>query len=138
MSAISPDASLNDVERMYNNGTVSWDDLVTYIRAWNAGPHFTQAVYADGKIRNFDPEQLAAPTHLFALFGVKAPMVAFVCKNDKGYWVGWIRDEAGHPYPLTNATDDRNRALDIASRIASNHNRRVREGRLHPAGVPHG
>lgn len=48
--------SLERVESLYNNGQMSDSELIEYIREWNAGPHMTQAVYRDGKIRNYDPE----------------------------------------------------------------------------------
>ena len=55
---ISADFSLNDAESAYRNGTCSYEELVEYLRKWNAFPgHFTQAVWSDGAIRNFDPEK---------------------------------------------------------------------------------
>ena len=45
-------ASLNDVEMMYRYGRISTDELDQYLRAWNAGPHFTKAEWRDGAIRN--------------------------------------------------------------------------------------
>ena len=65
--------SLNQVEQMYRNGTIGRADIVEYLRAWNAGPHFTQAVFADGSIRNFEPDGNYRPyPHLWAEFGVRA------------------------------------------------------------------
>ena len=64
--------SLNDVERMYRQGTASEAEVIEYLRAWNAGPHFTQAVLSDGAIRNFDPEKSGVfYRHLAAQFGLR-------------------------------------------------------------------
>jgi hypothetical protein len=69
---ISKTASLNDVERMYRNGTASVQEVTEYLRAWNAGPHFTQAVLSDGAIRNFDPEKSGVfYRHLKDEFGLR-------------------------------------------------------------------
>ena len=62
--------SINEVEAMYHRGMVSEPELVAYLRAWNAGPHFTQAVFCDGRIRNFDPEN-GCYKHLWERFGVR-------------------------------------------------------------------
>lgn len=54
-------ATLNDVERAYRDGRLSRAEAAAYLRLWNAGPHFTQAILApDGYIRNYDPETHAA------------------------------------------------------------------------------
>jgi len=45
-------ATLNEVEGMYREGLISTDDLNQYLRAWNAGPHFTRAEWRDGAVRN--------------------------------------------------------------------------------------
>ena len=63
--------SLNEVEQAYRNGLVGDDELVAYIRAWNAGPHFSEAVWCDGAIRNFDAEETRAYSHLREKYGVR-------------------------------------------------------------------
>jgi len=57
MNQILERATLNQVDEMYRQGSISEEETIEYIRAWNNGPHFTQAVLTDGKIRNFDPEK---------------------------------------------------------------------------------
>lgn len=52
-------SSLDEVENFYQRGIISEEEVVAYLRLWNAGPHFTQAVLFDGRIRNFDPEKSA-------------------------------------------------------------------------------
>lgn len=47
--------SLNEVDARYRSGSMPEDQVIAYIRLWNAGPHFTQAVLKDGGIRTFDP-----------------------------------------------------------------------------------
>ena len=62
--------SLGEMDELQRQGRVTPDALRDYIRAWNAGPHFTQAVFCDGAIRQFDPE--TSPTtyrHLHAEYG---------------------------------------------------------------------
>lgn len=49
--------SLKEVNYAYQQGLLSEQEAIEYIREWNAGPHFTQAVLIDGSIRNFDPEK---------------------------------------------------------------------------------
>jgi len=69
---ISVQHSLNEVERMYRCGSVTYEEVRDYLRRWNAGPHFTQAVLADGAIRNFDPEKSGwAYRHLAGEFGLR-------------------------------------------------------------------
>lgn len=63
--------SINEMQDKYRWGSVSDEDMCEYVRAWNAGPHFTQAVFSDGAIRNFDPES-GAYRHLWEKFGVRA------------------------------------------------------------------
>ena len=65
--------SINDVERLYRGGQISEDEVVKYIREWNAGPHFSQAVLSDGRIRLFDPEKsFVFYRHLAERFGIRA------------------------------------------------------------------
>ena len=50
--------SLGEVEYMYQKGMISEQETIEYIKLWNAGPcRFTQAILADGAIRQFDPER---------------------------------------------------------------------------------
>lgn len=62
--------SISEMQDKYRYGSVSDADMQEYLRAWNAGPHFTQAVFADGAIRNFDPES-GSYKHLWEKFGVR-------------------------------------------------------------------
>jgi len=62
--------SPNQVERLYRDGQTTEDEVAEYLRAWNAGPHFNQAVLSDGAIRLFDPER-PAYHHLHERFGVR-------------------------------------------------------------------
>ena len=65
--------SIEQVEQMARFGSITHDDIVTYLRAWNSGPHFTQAVWCDGAIRNFDPENKGRPyAHLWKEYWVRA------------------------------------------------------------------
>jgi hypothetical protein len=69
---IPKSASINDAERMYRNGTATEAEVIEYLRAWNAGPYFSQAVLADGRIRLFDPEKSGfAYKRLQEKFGLK-------------------------------------------------------------------
>ena len=64
--------SINEMQALYWQGAVSEADIVEYLRKWNATPgRLTQAVFADGAIRNFDPEKSRWYTHLYAKFGVR-------------------------------------------------------------------
>lgn len=63
--------SINQVQEMYRQGRASEAAVAEYLRAWNAGPHFTQAVFCDGAIRNFDPELSRGYVHLYEKFGVR-------------------------------------------------------------------
>lgn len=50
-------ASLDGVEYHYKQGLISYAELVQYLRAWNgSGTKFTRAIWQDGAIRQFDPE----------------------------------------------------------------------------------
>ena len=65
--------SINQIEEMARFGSITEADITAYLRAWNAGPHFTQAVWADGRIRNFDPENKGRPyAQLWEQYGVQA------------------------------------------------------------------
>ena len=65
-------ANLNDVECGFLRSDYSEKEVTEYLRAWNAGPHFTQAVLYDGRIRNFDPEKSGwCYRHVAEKFGVK-------------------------------------------------------------------
>ena len=48
--------SLAQVESEYRKGLGTYEQLVEYLRAWNAGPHFTQAAWVNGEIKQYDPE----------------------------------------------------------------------------------
>lgn len=48
--------SLNQVETLWRNGRISGETATQYVRAWNAGPHITQCVIADGAFRTFEPK----------------------------------------------------------------------------------
>jgi hypothetical protein len=48
--------SLNSIERMYQQGYIEREDLRWYLREWNAGAHFSQAVFVDGAVRLYDPD----------------------------------------------------------------------------------
>ena len=63
--------SLNDVERFFQHGYWSRERTVAFVRKWNEGPHFTQAVVTEGTIRNFDPERNHIWRHLYKECGVK-------------------------------------------------------------------
>jgi len=63
--------SINQIEQMARYGSITEQEVTDYLRAWNAGPHFTQAVWADGAIRNFDPEQGGAYCQLWGKYGVR-------------------------------------------------------------------
>jgi hypothetical protein len=63
--------TLNQVNEMYRQGSIGYKDVTEYLISWNAGPHFTQAVLSDGKIRNFDPEKSGVfYRHLKDIFGL--------------------------------------------------------------------
>jgi hypothetical protein len=64
-------ANLDEAELLYRQGRVSEDDMIDYLRRWNAGPHFTQAVFFDGRIRNFDPTQRSYPPTVEKKYGVR-------------------------------------------------------------------
>ena len=57
MKACLQEASLNDMETMYHHGTISEQEAIEYLQAWNDGPHYMQCVLHDGAFRLFDPEQ---------------------------------------------------------------------------------
>jgi hypothetical protein len=63
--------SLAQVDSMYQNGALSTDEVTDYLRAWNAGPHFTQAVIWHGSIRQFDPETNHFYQQLYKTYGVR-------------------------------------------------------------------
>lgn len=65
--------TLEQVQNLFRAGSITEAELVRYIRAWNAGPHFTQAVYSGGAIRNYDAEHIAnvIPAALLQRFGVR-------------------------------------------------------------------
>lgn len=46
--------NLNQIDEMYCRGHLSEGETISYIRNWNQGPHYIQAVLWDGKIRTFD------------------------------------------------------------------------------------
>lgn len=71
MNTLLANASLDRAESLYRSGMVSESELETYLRQWNAGPHFTQAVLIDGSIRNFDPDKWGYPSAVEARFGVR-------------------------------------------------------------------
>ena len=51
--------SLDTIENLYQEGALSYAELVTYIRHWNSFylvKRTTQAVFASGAVRVFDPE----------------------------------------------------------------------------------
>lgn len=76
MSLIHQDSSIADVERLYQQGLASEAEVVSYLREWNQGPHFTQAVLQDGAIRNFDPETSSGfYRHLREKFALRLPEV---------------------------------------------------------------
>jgi len=52
-------------------------------------------------------------------------LTAFARKNHLGFWVGWLRQDNGKEYPISNAKDREGIALNIAQRIADNHNEAV-------------
>ncbi len=63
-------ASLNQVEEWYRAGRITEEELTEYLRAWNgSGKHITVAVFADGGIRNFDPETKSYK-HLWEKYGI--------------------------------------------------------------------
>ena len=65
-------STLNEVEQFFREGRVTEDEVAVFLRAWNAGPHFTQAVLTDGRIRNFDPALSGACyRHLKDRFGLR-------------------------------------------------------------------
>jgi hypothetical protein len=72
MSMLTSNSSLERAEELKRNGWITYDELRDFIRNWNAGPHFTQAVYTDGRIRNFDPDRSIMYRHLYAEFGVRS------------------------------------------------------------------
>lgn len=53
-------ASLNQVETYFKDGKVSRAEVTAYLREWNAGPHFTQAVIFGRSILNFEPKSFPA------------------------------------------------------------------------------
>jgi hypothetical protein len=63
--------NLEQVNQQFRNGQISEDEAKEYVRAWNAGPHITQAVIFHGEIENFDPETSNKYRHLYDEFGVK-------------------------------------------------------------------
>ena len=66
--------SLNEIEQLFRDGRITEEQATSYLRLWNAGPHFTQAVISDNAIRNFDPENknyITCYKHLFDKFGVR-------------------------------------------------------------------
>ena len=62
--------SLDQVQELTRREAVSPEELTDYLRAWNAGPHFTRAVWCDGSIRNFDPAT-GVHRHLWQKYGVQ-------------------------------------------------------------------
>ena len=65
--------SINQIEEMARFGNIGLEEVTFYLRAWNAGSHFTQAVWCDGAIRNFDPENKGRPyAQLWEKYGVRA------------------------------------------------------------------
>ncbi len=63
--------TLNSAEQAYRNGIMSEAEVTQFIRVWNAGPHFTQAIFRDGAIRNYDPEKTRFSKHEIETFGIK-------------------------------------------------------------------
>ena len=46
--------TLDQVSRLYSEGKISREQAEEYVKKWNAGPHFTQAVVGNGWIANRD------------------------------------------------------------------------------------
>ena len=64
--------SLNEIENMYQYGMVTEEEVIEYLKSWNSGPHFTQAVLDGYRIRNFDPEKSGVLyRHLKEKFGLQ-------------------------------------------------------------------
>lgn len=64
--------SLAEMDRMYRDGRVTYDEAREYVRRWNAGPHFTQAIIKDGRIQNMEIDVLVLRhKNLIEEFGVK-------------------------------------------------------------------
>ena len=62
--------TLNQVGRMLRDGEITEREATEYVRAWNAGPHFTQAVITVHGIKNFNPET-GAYRSLWEKYGVR-------------------------------------------------------------------
>lgn len=62
--------SLEQADNYFRQGQISEAEIIEYLRAWNSGPHFTQAVLSDGAIRNFDPDRIKYPREIEERFGV--------------------------------------------------------------------
>ena len=63
--------SLDEINAAYRSGGISTAEVTAYLRTWNAGADFSQAVISDGGIRTFDPEKSPFYQHLYKEFGVR-------------------------------------------------------------------
>jgi hypothetical protein len=63
--------SLDQAERLFRLRKWTEEQTLQFIRDWNAGPHFTQAVLTGDSIQNFDPEECKLFTHLHEKCGVR-------------------------------------------------------------------
>ena len=72
MNVAKSSYSLNEIENMYQYGMVTEEEVIEYLKSWNSGPHFTQAVLDGYRIRNFDPEKSGVLyRHLKEKFGLQ-------------------------------------------------------------------
>lgn len=51
--------SLAEMDQAYRDGRATYDEAREYVRAWNKGPHFTQAIIFDGRIQNMEIDRIA-------------------------------------------------------------------------------
>ena len=59
--------TLNDVETRLRNNDMARADVIEYLRAWNKGPHFTQAYLIGTTIFNAEPEKIPRHHYQYAL-----------------------------------------------------------------------
>lgn len=59
--------SINDIQERFRAGNIARNDVIEYLREWNAGPHFTQAYLIGKTIFNNEPEKIPREHYQYAL-----------------------------------------------------------------------
>lgn len=66
--------SLEEMDNFYRQGVATEAETIAYIKKWNQGIRFTQAIIQNTRILNFDPEKSGnAYRHLQEKFQLNLP-----------------------------------------------------------------